>query len=521
MKKIKRALISTYNKTNLVEFGKILTDCKIEILSTGGTASCLREAGIDIRDISDYTGFPEMLDGRLKTLHPKIHGGLLAIRKNTNHIDQTQEHGIQMIDMVVCNLYPFETTVAKPNVELANAIENIDIGGPTMIRSAAKNYQDVAVLTSPQQYAGVMAELTESDGCLSRKSRFDLAKAAFTHTALYDQAISNYLVGLDQEDDDMPEVLNLRYNKRQDLIYGENPHQSAAFYRTPTALASCVAWADQLNGQPLSYNNLLDLEAALEIVRDFSEPTCSIIKHNNPCGLSTHVDLGQSFLDALDCDRVSAFGSIVGFNREVDLNTANLLREEAKSGIKIEAIIAPSFTSEALKQLSRVKTRRILATGELTHDESTLQIRNITDGVLVQSRDSHDLSRIDLQMVTSRNPTEDEMRSLLFSWKACKHVKSNAILLAQGTKTVGIGAGQMSRVDSSIIAVRKAGDQAKGSVLASDAFFPFPDGVETAGKAGITAIIQPGGSVADKAVIKMANQYDMAMVFTGVRHFKH
>ena len=521
MKKIKRALISTYDKTNLVELGKKLTDYKIEILSTGGTAHCLREAGIDIRDISDYTGFPEMLDGRLKTLHPKIHGGLLALRENSNHIAQTQEHGIQMIDMVVCNLYPFEATVSDPDVELASAIENIDIGGPTMIRSAAKNYQDVAVLTSSQQYADVIAELTENDGCLSSKSRFDLAKAAFTHTALYDKAISNYLTGLDQKDVNMPEVLGLQYNKWQDLRYGENPHQSAAFYRAPTSAVPCVAWSDQLNGQPLSYNNLLDLEAALEIVKDFPNPTCSVIKHNNPCGLATHTDLGQAFLDALDCDRVSAFGSIVGFNKKVDLNTANLLREEAKAGIKIEAIIAPSFTSEALKQLSRVKTRRILATGELVHDESALHVRNITNGILVQSPDFHDLSEKDLQLVTNRKPTEDEMRSLFFSWKACKHVKSNAILLVQGTKTVGIGAGQMSRVDSSIIAVRKAGDRAIGAVLASDAFFPFPDGVETAGKAGITAVIQPGGSVSDEAVIEMANKYDMAMVFTGVRHFKH
>ena len=521
MKKIKRALISTYDKTNLIELGKILTDYKVEILSTGGTAHCLREAGIDIHDISDYTGFPEMLDGRLKTLHPKIHGGLLALRENSGHIDQTQEHGIQMIDMVVCNLYPFEATVSDPNVELASAIENIDIGGATMIRSAAKNYQDVAVLTSPQQYADVIAELTENDSCLSRRSRFDLAKAAFTHTASYDKAISNYLISLDQEDVSMPEILNLRYNKLQDLRYGENPHQSAAFYRTPIASMPCVAWADQLSGQPLSYNNLLDLEAALEIVKDFPDPTCSVIKHNNPCGLATHVDLGQALLDALDCDRVSAFGSIIGFNREVDSNTANLLREEAKSGIKIEAIIAPSFTNEALKQLSRVKTRRILATGELTHEESTWHIRNITDGILVQSHDFDDISSESLQLVTSRNPTEDEMRSLLFSWKACKHVKSNAILLAQGTKTVGIGAGQMSRVDSSIIAVRKAGDRARGAVLASDAFFPFPDGVATAGKSGITAIIQPGGSVSDETVIKMADNYDIAMVFTGVRHFKH
>ena len=521
MKKIKRALISTYDKTNLVELGKILADCKVEILSTGGTAQCLREAGIRIQEISDYTSFPEMLDGRLKTLHPKIHGGLLALRENSSHVDQTKDHEIQMIDMVICNLYPFEATVSNPEVELADAIENIDIGGPTMIRSAAKNYQDVAVLTSPQQYTSVIVELTGNDGCLSRKSRFDFAKAAFTHTALYDKAISNYLNGLDQKNVDMPEVLDLQYKKWQDLRYGENPHQSASFYRASSPSVPCVAWSKQLNGQPLSYNNLLDLEAALEIVRDFSDPTCVVIKHNNPCGLATHVDLGQAFLDALDCDRVSAFGSIVGFNKEVDLNTANLLREEAKSGIKIEAIIAPDFTNEALKQLSRVKTRRILATGELEHDESALHFRHITSGILVQGLDSHDLSEKDLQVATRRKPTENEIRSLFFSWKACKHVKSNAILLAQNTKTVGIGAGQMSRVDSSIIAVRKAGDRARGAVLASDAFFPFPDGVETAGKAGITAIIQPGGSVGDDEVIEMANKYDMAMVFTGVRHFKH
>lgn len=521
MKKIERALISVYDKTNLLEIATALAQRGVEILSTGGTARHLRDAGIDILDVSDYTGFPEMLDGRVKTLHPKIHGGLLAERDRAEHSVQTEAHGITPIDMVICNLYPFEATVAKPDVTLPEAIENIDIGGPTMIRAAAKNYRHVAVLTAASQYPKVIADLDANDGCLSEERRFELAKTAFAHTAQYDTAIAGYLANVDSQPDEFAADLTLRFKKERTLRYGENPHQRAAFYKTETTAGACAAWAKQLSGQPLSFNNLLDLEAALEIVKDFESPTCAIIKHNNPCGLATAGTLQDAFTNALECDRTSAFGSIVGLNRKVTIQTANIIREAANAGVKIDAIIAPSYTEKALRALSRVKRRPILEAGSLSGAESVLQIRNITGGVLVQDPDVHDLCADDLEVATSRAPTEADIESLLFAWKACKHVKSNCILLAQGTQSVGIGAGQMSRVDAAIIAIRKAGEKAKGAVLASDAYFPFPDGVEIAGEAGITAIIQPGGSVNDAPVIETANAYGMAMVLTGVRHFRH
>ena len=520
MKKIERALISTYDKTDLLEIANALVQCGVEILSTGGTARHLREAGIEIVDVSDYTGFPEMLDGRVKTLHPKIHGGLLAQWDNAEHTAQANGNDIKSIDMVICNLYPFEATVAKPDVTLEEAIENIDIGGPTMIRAAAKNYKHVAVLTNPNQYSQIIADLDANDGCLSEDVRFELAKTAFLHTAHYDSAISTYLANLETEGE-FADTLTLRFQKADSLRYGENPHQSAAFYKTEDPPAPCAAWAEQLNGPPLSFNNILDLDAALEIVKDFKTPTCAIIKHNNPCGLATAGNLQDAFINALECDRTSAFGSIVGLNRKVTIQTANTIRDAAKSGVKIEAIIAPSYTDKALCALSRVENRRILETGSLSASEPILQIRNVTGGVLVQEQDMHNIEKSDLQFVTKRKPTDEEIESLLFAWKACKHVKSNCILLAQGTQTVGIGAGQMSRVDAAIIAVRKASEKAKDAVLASDAFFPFPDGVEIAGEAGIRAIIQPGGSVNDKSVIETADAYGIAMVFTGVRHFRH
>ena len=521
MKKIERALISVYDKTNLLEIATAFAQRGVEILSTGGTARHLRDAGIDILDVSDYTGFPEMLDGRVKTLHPKIHGGLLAERDNAEHSVQTEAQGITPIDMVICNLYPFEATVAKPDVTLPEAIENIDIGGPTMIRAAAKNYRHVAVLTAANQYPQVIADLDANDGCLSEERRFELAKTAFTHTAQYDTAIAAYLANIDSQPDEFAADLTLHFKKERTLRYGENPHQRAAFYKTETDPGACAAWAKQLSGQPLSFNNLLDLEAALEIVKDFESPTCAIIKHNNPCGLATAGNLQDAFTNALECDRTSAFGSIVGLNRKVTIQTANIIREAANAGVKIDAIIAPSYTEKALRALSRVKRRPILEAGSLSGAEPVLQIRNVTGGVLVQDPDVHDLRADDLEVATSRAPTEVEIESLLFAWKACKHVKSNCILLAQGTQSVGIGAGQMSRVDAAIIAIRKAGEKAKGAVLASDAYFPFPDGVEIAGEAGITAIIQPGGSVNDAPVIETANAYGMAMVLTGVRHFRH
>lgn len=521
MKNIARALISVYDKTDLLEIATTLTQHGVEILSTGGTARHLRDAQIDIVDVSDYTGFPEMLDGRVKTLHPKIHGGLLAERDNAEHNAQTETHGISAIDLVICNLYPFEATVAKPDVTLPEAIENIDIGGPTMIRAAAKNYRHVAVLTNPNQYPQIIADLDANDGCLSEELRFELAKAAFAHTAQYDTAIAAYLIENDSETDDFQETLTLHFKKERTLRYGENPHQRAAFYRTETCPGPSAAWANQRSGQPLSFNNLLDLEAALEIVKDFSTPTCAIIKHNNPCGLATADTLQDAFTNALECDRTSAFGSIIGLNRKVTIQVANTIREAANAGVKIDAIIAPSYTEKALRALSRVKRRPILEAGSLSSAEPVLQIRNITGGILVQDPDIHEMDADALQVATKRSPTDDEIKSLLFAWKACKHVKSNCILLAHGTQSVGIGAGQMSRVDAAIIAIRKAGEKAKGAVLASDAYFPFPDGVEIAGEAGISAIIQPGGSVNDEPVIEIADAYGMAMVLTGVRHFRH
>ena len=520
MKKIQRALISTYDKTDLVEIANVLAQCGVEILSTGGTATHLREAGIKIVDVSDYTGFPEMLDGRVKTLHPKIHGGLLTQWDNSELAAQAKKNDIAPIDMVICNLYPFEATIAKPDVTLTKAIENVDIGGPTMIRAAAKNYKHVAILTDPTQYPEIIIDLNNNNGYISEEMRYKLAKTAFLHTAKYDNAISTYLANLDT-DEEFADMLSLRFQKADSLRYGENPHQNAAFYRTETSPPPCAAWANQLSGPPLSFNNILDLDAALEIVKDFNTPTCSIIKHNNPCGLATADNLKDAFTNALECDKTSAFGSIVGLNRKVTIQTANTIRDAAKAGIKIEAIIAPSYTDKALKALSRVESRRILETGSLSDTQPTLQYRNVTGGVLVQEQDVHNIKKSDLRFVTKRKPTDEEIESLLFAWKACKHVKSNCILLAQNTQTVGIGAGQMSRVDAAIIAVRKAGEKAKDAVLASDAFFPFPDGVEIAGDAGIRAIIQPGGSVNDASVIETADTYGIAMVFTGVRHFRH
>ncbi|MDE0184463.1 MAG: bifunctional phosphoribosylaminoimidazolecarboxamide formyltransferase/IMP cyclohydrolase [Candidatus Poribacteria bacterium] len=522
MKYIRRALVSVYDKAGLDSLAKSLVERGVEILSTGGTAKHLQELGIGIREVSGHTGFPEMLDGRVKTLHPMIHAGLLAVRDNPEHIAQTTEHGIGMIDLVVCNLYPFEATIAKKGIDLTEVIENIDIGGPTMIRSAAKNYRDVAVLSNPSQYPDTVAELEANDGCLSDETRFRLAKAAFAHTAHYDAVISRYLANLESSHGEFPDILDVRYEKAQSLRYGENPHQTAAFYRAHSSPEPCAAWANQLSGQELSYNNILDLEAAIEIVKDFTEPACAIIKHNNPCGLAAASNLAGAFSDALDCDRLSAFGCVIGLNREVDLEAANAIREAAKAGIKVEAIIAPCYKDRALKTLSRVKHRRILETSELSHNPAVKQIRNVVGGVLLQSRDMHETTPNTLQVVTKRQPTEAEIESLLFAWKACKHVKSNSIVLARGTKTVGIGAGQMSRVDASITAVRKAGaERAKAALLASDAYIPFPDNIEVAGEAGVCGIIQPGGSAGDASVIEAADRYSMAMVFTGVRHFRH
>ncbi|MBM3239966.1 bifunctional phosphoribosylaminoimidazolecarboxamide formyltransferase/IMP cyclohydrolase [Candidatus Poribacteria bacterium] len=523
MNKIKLALVSVSDKTGIVEFAQELAQLDIKILSTGGTARLLTESGIPVREVSDYTGFPEMMDGRLKTLHPKIHGGLLALRDNVEHTNQAKEHGIEFIDMVVVNLYPFESTIAKPNVELSEAIENIDIGGPTMIRSAAKNYRYVAVVTNPGQYESVIVELKQNAGALSSETKFELAKAAFAHTAHYDTVISNYLAGLDQPSaTEFPLALELKYEKAQDLRYGENPHQKAAFYRGPVLSEPSVANARQLHGKELSFNNILDLHAALELVKDFAEPTVAIIKHNNPCGVASHDSLTQAYRDALDCDPLSAFGSIVALNREVDLETAEAIRQAAQAGSHPEAIIAPGYTEDALKRLRRSRDLRLMEVGKLgARNPQVKEIKTVLGGILVQERDLHELKLSDLKVVTAKQPTPEQIEAMMFAWKVCKHVKSNTILLAQGKKTVGIGAGQMSRVDSSIIAARKAGDRATGAVLASDAMIPFRDGVDAAAQAGVAAIIQTGGSMRDEEVIVAANEHGMAMVFTGVRHFKH
>lgn len=523
MNKINLALVSVSDKTGIVAFAQELVKLDIKILSTGGTARLLAESGIEVREVSDYTGFPEMMDGRLKTLHPKIHGGLLALRDNAEHIRQAKEHGIEFIDMVVVNLYPFESTIAKPDVELSEAIENIDIGGPTMIRSAAKNYRRVAVVTNPNQYEAVIAELKKKNAALSNETKFNLAKAAFAHTAHYDTVIANYLAGLDGAiAAEFPSALEFRYDKAQDLRYGENPHQKAAFYRGPALSEPSVANARQLHGKELSFNNILDLHAALEVVKDFAEPTAAIIKHNNPCGVACHSTLAQAYRDALECDPLSAFGSIVALNREVDLETAKAIRQAVKAGSHAEAIIAPGYTEDALKRLKRSKDLRIMEVDKLgARNPEVKEIKTVLGGVLVQERDLHGLKPSDLKVVTEKQPTTEQLESMMFAFKVCKHVKSNAILLAQGKKTVGIGAGQMSRVDSSIIAARKAGDRAKGSVLASDALIPFRDGVDAAAEAGVAAIIQTGGSIRDDEVIAAANEHGMAMVFTEVRHFKH
>ena len=523
MKRINRALISVSDKSKIVEFARELQSLGIEIISTGGTARLLRENDIRITEVSDYTGYPEMLDGRVKTLHPKIHAGILAVRDDERHMNELKDQGIKSIDMVVVNLYPFEDTVAREDVSIEEAIENIDIGGPTLIRAAAKNYRYVAVVTDPRQYDTVLAELKANDRMLSNETRFKLAKEAFSRTARYDAVISSYLETISEQKREFPETYAPVYVKVQGLRYGENPHQQAAFYRIPYLTEPCVATAKQLHGRELSFNNILDLNAALEIVKDFDEPTAAIIKHNNPCGVASHeTSLAQAYRDALACDPLSAFGSIIGLNRVVDLETAKAIREAALSGSFPEAIIAPGYEPDALELLSKAKNRQILEVGSLGKlDYGMKETKSVVGGLLVQERDLKLIDRSQLKVVTEKEPTSEMMDSLLFAWKVCKHVKSNAILLARDKRTVGIGAGQMSRVDSTIIAIRKAGDRARGSVMASDAFIPFRDSIDLAAEAGVVAVIQPGGSKRDDEVIRAANEHGIAMVFTGMRHFRH
>jgi len=532
--RIKTTLISVSDKTGLAEFAARLKALDIDILSTGGTARLLKDSGIEVMDVSEYTGFPEILDGRVKTLHPKVHGGLLALRDKMEHRKEMDRHGIRAIDMVVVNLYPFEHTVSRPGVELAEAIENIDIGGPTMIRSAAKNYTHVAVVTRPSQYDAIAKELEQGNGSLSEKTHFRLAVEAFGHTARYDRAIVNYLRGLAAERVVFEDALALEFRKRQELRYGENPHQRAAFYVEEGHGKPCVSTARQIAGPELSFNNILDLNAALELVKEFSRPAAVIIKHANPCGAAIADTLQEAYRKAYLGDPVSAFGSVLALNRSLDAACAELVAEfraEGEAGAAsyfVEVIAAPHIAPDALRLLhektSWGKRTRLLETGELAGrppDASALDMRRVGGGLLVQEPDLRGFEEDSINVVTELSPTEGQMADLRFAWICCKHVKSNAIVLARDQMIVGVGAGQMSRLDSCIIAARKAAQRAQGAVLASDAFFPFPDAVEAAAEAGVKAIIQPGGSKKDNEVIAAANRHNIAMLLTGVRHFRH
>lgn len=519
MAAIKRALISLSDKKGAVEFAKGLAEFGIEILSTGGTAKLLSENGIKVIEVSDYTGFPEMMDGRLKTLHPKVHGGLLGMRDNPEHVKSMEEHGIKPIDMVIVNLYPFEATVAKGS-EFEEVIENIDIGGPTMLRSAAKNHKDVAVVTDPDYYQGILDELKKNGGNLSAETRFRLAKKVFELTARYDGAIANYLGRIEDKKPSkkFPETLSLQYIKAQDLRYGENPHQDAAFYVEREIKESCVSNSKQLQGKELSFNNILDIDGAYETVKEFQDIAAVIIKHTNPCGVAlSSISLADAYRNARAADPVSSFGGIAGFNRIVDAETA----EEITSTF-MEAVIAPGYAPDALEVFKKNKNLRLLQAPIFAgHHPEDVDIKKVVGGILVQDRDLGNIEEKDLKVVTRRKPSDEELKALLFAWKVCKHVKSNAIVYALKDRTVGIGAGQMSRVDSSKIAAVKAQSSLKGTVVASDAFFPFRDGIDTVAEAGATAIIQPGGSVRDDEVIEAANEHGLAMAFTGMRHFRH
>jgi phosphoribosylaminoimidazolecarboxamide formyltransferase/IMP cyclohydrolase len=517
MKKISRALISVSDKTGVAEFAAGLAAQGVEILSTGGTAKLLRDKGLKVRDVADLTGFPEMLDGRVKTLHPKVHGGLLAIRSNPEHQDQVKKHGIEFIDLVAVNLYPFEKTAAKPGVKFEELIENIDIGGPSMIRSAAKNFEDVTVVVDAADYNTVVEEMKANGGCVSRETRARLSRKAFATTAAYDGAISTTLQRL--ADGALPQNLHMNFRKTMDLRYGENPHQKAALYLDPAAAGRGLASAQQLQGKELSFNNLVDLEAAWRLVSEFDAPTTAIIKHTNPCGIASAATLAESYQRALAVDPVSAFGSVIAHNRPLDGATA-----EAMSKLFVEAVVAPSYEAAALDKLASKKNLRLMDMSTTAGDVYGLQLKSVGGGLLVQTPDTAAAKPDEWKCVTERKPTEEELRALVFAWRVTKHVKSNAIVFARDGVVVGLGAGQMSRVDSVKLAVSKARDlkhSLEGTVVGSDAFFPFPDGVEEAAKAGATAIAQPGGSVRDSDVIAAANRLGLAMVFTGVRHFRH
>ncbi|SEU01752.1 phosphoribosylaminoimidazolecarboxamide formyltransferase / IMP cyclohydrolase [Salinibacillus kushneri] len=509
----KRALISVSNKEGISEFAQSLQAHGIEIISTGGTQKLLKENGVDVRGISDITDFPEILDGRVKTLHPAVHAGLLAIRDHEAHQKQLENLHIGMIDYVVVNLYPFKETISNPDVTFADAIENIDIGGPTMLRSAAKNHRDVTVVVDPKDYKKVISEL-DAHGEVSTEVKKEFAAKVFRHTAHYDALIAQYLTR--EINHKSPETLTITYEKRQDLRYGENPHQSATFYQETLPVASSIASAKQWNGKELSYNNIHDADAALSMVKEFKKPAVVAVKHMNPCGVGVGETVEQAYDRAYEADSKSIFGGIIATNREIDESAALKMKE-----IFLEIIIAPSFTEEALKVLTSKKNLRLLTIEQAENQEIRQKLTSVHGGLLVQDEDMYSFDDATISIPTKRGPTDEEWNDLKLAWQVVKHVKSNAILLAKDQMTIGVGAGQMNRVGAAEIAIEQAGEKAKGASLASDAFFPMDDTVEAAAKAGITAIIQPGGSIRDEDSIKKCDEYGIAMVFTGVRHFKH
>lgn len=526
LRPIRRALLSVSDKTGVVEFAKALSHRGVELLSTGGTAKLLAEQGLKVTEVSDYTGFPEMMDGRVKTLHPKVHGGILGRRGKDDAI--MQQHDIAPIDMVVVNLYPFAQTVAKPNCTLEDAVENIDIGGPTMVRSAAKNHKDVAIVVNSNDYSKIIEEMDNHENSLNWSTRFDLAIKAFEHTAAYDSMIANYFGELvapyygdtTQPSGRFPRTLNLNFIKKQDMRYGENSHQDAAFYIEENPKEASIATANQIQGKALSYNNIADTDAALECVKSFDEPACVIVKHANPCGVAIGENIHAAYDKAFKTDPTSAFGGIIAFNRQLDKATAEAIIERQF----VEVIIAPSIAEDALPSLSTKQNVRVLVCGEWSKPAAGLDFKRVNGGLLVQDRDLGMVEAEDLRVVTTRQPTERELKDALFCWKVAKFVKSNAIVYSKNDMTIGIGAGQMSRVYSAKIAGIKAADEClevAGCAMASDAFFPFRDGIDAAAVVGVTCVIQPGGSIRDDEVIAAANEHGIAMIFTNMRHFRH
>lgn len=520
---IRRALLSVSDKTGILEFATALSKYGVELLSTGGTAKLLQDAGLPVTEVSQHTGHPEIMDGRVKTLHPKIHGGILARRGQDEAV--MSEHAIAPIDMVVVNLYPFAETVAKPGCTLADAIENIDIGGPTMVRAAAKNHQDVAIIVNARDYSRVLKEMAEHELSLTAQTRFNLAVAAFEHTAAYDGMIANYLgqrtgESSHAEPAQFADTLNIQLRKKQDLRYGENSHQQAAFYVDPSVTVACVATSTQLQGKALSFNNIADTDAALECAKAFDAPACVIVKHANPCGVAVGATIQEAYERAFKTDPTSAFGGIIAFNRELDETTANAIISRQF----VEVIIAPGASRKAQAIVGAKQNVRLLVTDSWQHSVAQVDYKRVHGGLLVQDSDHKNVTATDLQVVSQRQPTAEQITDLLFCWNVAKFVKSNAIVYAKDGMTIGVGAGQMSRVYSAKIAGIKAADEGlevAGAVMASDAFFPFRDGIDAAAEAGISAIIQPGGSIRDDEIIAAANEHDIAMVFTGVRHFRH